>query len=83
MNPTTTLHVVIGLAVVICLSVLIPYLNWLRLLAGYYELRRDVRALQRFLRGETFRDADDLAVTGSTHGLRTTIRFSRRKTCPV
>jgi hypothetical protein len=82
MNPTTTLHVVIGLAVVICLSVLIPYLNWLRLLAGYYELRRDVRALQRFLRGETFRDADDLAVTGSTHGLRTTIRFSRRENMP-
>lgn len=49
---------------------------------GYEEFRHDARVIQSFLKGELFRDVDDLVVTGGSHGFRTTVRFSRGENTP-
>jgi len=81
---TNTLLILAGGVVLIALAaVIIPYINASRRFAGYTELRGDARAIEHFLKGETFRDMDDLVITGNTEGYRTTIRFSQDENTPA
>jgi hypothetical protein len=80
---TNTILILSGGVVLIALaSVIIPYINMLRRFAGYSELRGEARAIEHFLHGETFRDMNDLVITGNTQGYRTTIRFSQDENTP-
>ncbi|HXE91962.1 MAG TPA: hypothetical protein VNK82_13480 [Terriglobales bacterium] len=50
--------------------------------AGYEELKADAAVLARRLKGEIFRDGDDLVVSGNSGKLPTVIRFSRQENTP-
>ncbi len=82
METTTILIVASGFFLILVASVLIPYVNLRRRFAGYSEIQREIRVLTSFLRGETFRDGDDLVIIGNVEGNRTTIRFSREDNTP-
>lgn len=47
-----------------------------RTFAGYEEFSSDARKLAHMLRGELFRDADDLVMAGNYNGVATVVRFS-------
>ena len=83
MDTNTILILAVGVVLIALASVIIPYLNTLRRYSGYSELRDDARAIEYFLRGETFRDVNDLVVTGNTQGYRTTLRFSKAENTPA
>lgn len=82
MDTNTILILAGGVVLIALASVIIPYINSVRRFSGYSELRNDAQAIARFLRGETFRDMQDLVITGNTEGYRTTIRFSRGENTP-
>src|SRR5581483_3067620 len=42
----------------------------------------EAMAIQRFLRGELFRDSNDLVITGNVDSYRTTLRFSQDEYTP-
>ncbi len=82
MDTNTILILAVGVVLIALASAIIPYINSLRRYAGYSELRRDARVIENFLRGETFRDLNDLVITGNTQGYRTTLRFSKDENTP-
>ena len=47
-----------------------------RLFAGYKDIEPDARALSKLLKGEIFRDGNDLVVSGNYNKLPTIVRFS-------
>jgi hypothetical protein len=53
-----------------------------RTYAGYEELKADAAVLDKRLKGEIFRDGDDLVVSGNFGKLPTVIRFSRQENTP-
>ncbi|ABF39118.1 hypothetical protein Acid345_0113 [Candidatus Koribacter versatilis Ellin345] len=83
MDTNTILILALGVVLIALASVIIPYINALRRYAGYSELRDDARAIEFFLRGETFRDLNDLVITGNTQSYRTTLRFSKEENTPA
>ncbi len=82
MDTGTLVIIAVGVLVIALASAVIPYVNLRRRFSGYSELRSDARAIAFFLRGQTFRDMDDLVITGNTQGYRTTIRFSQDENTP-
>jgi len=53
-----------------------------RTFAGYEDFATDARKLALTLRGELFRDADDLVVSGNYNGFATVVRFSNSDNTP-
>jgi hypothetical protein len=47
-----------------------------RLFSGYKDIENEARALSRLLKGEIFRDGNDLVVSGNFNRLPTIVRFS-------
>ena len=47
-----------------------------RLFSGYKDIEADARSLSRLLKGEIFRDGNDLVVSGNYNKLPTIVRFS-------
>lgn len=82
METGTLAILAVGVLVIALACAIIPYINLWRRYRGYSEVRRDAAAIAYFLRGQTFRDMNDLVVTGNTQGYRTTIRFSRDENTP-
>lgn len=72
----------VGAALILTAILLFPYILMLRMFSGYLELRGDARAIEHFLHGETFRDMNDLVITGNAQGYRTTLRFSQDENTP-
>jgi hypothetical protein len=50
--------------------------------AGYRDIEPDARQVARALKGEIFRDASDVVVSGNHGGLPTIVRFSRAENTP-
>ncbi|MGH9580272.1 MAG: hypothetical protein ACRD2R_04705 [Terriglobales bacterium] len=69
--------ILVGVAGVIAYSV-----RNTRTFAGYAELIDDARAIQKTLKGEIFRDGNDLVVSGNYRKLPTVVRFSYDQNTP-
>ncbi len=83
MDTNTILILAVGIVLIALACVIVPYIKTLRRYAGYSELRQDARAIEYFLRGESYRDFEDLVITGNTQGYRTTLRFSKAENTPA
>ncbi len=82
METGTLIILAVGIVAIALACAVIPYINLWRRYSGYSELRSDARAIGYFLRGQIFRDMNDLVITGNTHGYRTTLRFSQDENTP-
>ena len=82
METGTLVILAVGVLVIALACAIIPYINLWRRYRGYSEVRRDAAAIAYFLRGQIFRDMNDLVITGNTQTYRTTLRFSRDENTP-
>ena len=76
---------VIALAIVVVVAIVGALLHSMKTrqtYAGYEELKADAGMLAKRLKGEIFRDGDDLVVSGNSGKLPTVIRFSRQENTP-
>ncbi len=82
METTTIILVALGLLLIALAGALIRFVKSARRFAGYSELREDVRGLEQYLNGESFRDGADLVVSGNLKTRRTNVRFSQAENMP-
>lgn len=82
METTTIILVALGLLLIALAGAIIRFVKSARRFAGYSELREDVRGLEQYLSGESFRDGTDLVVSGNLQTRRTNVRFSQAENMP-
>src|SRR5437899_11544396 len=80
MPPLQLALLIIGALSVI--GLVIFFVQNRRTFAGYEEFSSDARKLSRMLRGELFRDGDDLVMAGNYNGMATVVRFSNSDNTP-
>ena len=79
-NP---LAVVIGVVVAVTLiGLIISYLRAGATMRGYGDIARDAEAIAKKLRADTFRDGDDLVISGYSGKFPTVVRFSYSENTP-
>lgn len=82
METTTIFIVALGALLLALAGAILHFVKSVRRFAGYSELREDVRALEQYLNGESFRDGADLVVSGNRQTRRTNVRFSQAENMP-
>jgi hypothetical protein len=80
MPPLQLAFLIVGALSV--LGLVIFFVQNRRTFAGYEEFSSDGRKLGRMLRGECFRDGDDLVMAGNYNSLATVVRFSNSDNTP-
>jgi hypothetical protein len=64
------------------LGVIITLIRGRTTYSGYQEIAHDVRRLGEAIKGETFRDGNDLVISGNYGKLPTVVRFSNEENTP-
>ena len=84
MPQLSPLVIALGIVSVVgFLGAIVAYLRDQRTYAGYREIAGAARSLGRkVLRGEVFRDGEDLVAAGNLQNLPTTVRFSYQENTP-
>ena len=80
MSPVQTTILII--AVVTILGVVISFMRKSSALAGYDEIKAEVPRINSAIKGEMFRDGEDLVMTGNYKGRPAMVRFSYSETTP-
>lgn len=77
------LAVVLGVVVAVTLiGLLVTYVRAGATMRGYGEIARDAEAIAKKLRAETFRDGDDLVISGYSGRYPAVVRFSYSENTP-
>lgn len=78
-------HLQIGIAVialVTLIGVIISFIQKSKTYAGYDDIKAELPRIVSFLKGDTFRDGDDLVITGNYKKFPVQIRFSYSENTP-